>query len=152
MYVATILATGADRSAGRYRVVLVNASGDTLFNRAFAADLVRIPASEIDEVIARRAQKNRPPSALAEMRRLAPAHYPPFVGAVVGNDGTVWVRLRPEEGRVKYLVLDATGNPIGQVQIPGNVLILNADRQRISAVETNNDGLRSLVDFVVLRG
>jgi hypothetical protein len=53
-----------------------------------------------------------------------PPFQTPIAQAVVGDDGSVWLRREDDGGPVfRWLVLDARGNPVGRFELPRSVTI-----------------------------
>ena len=76
--------------------------------------------------------------------------YIPVETITLGLDRTVWIGLRPtDEGR-SYLVLNASGDPVGTVVVPQSTRVRQARADRIWVTETDNDGLSSVVRYRVV--
>lgn len=134
-----------------YRVTRITFAGDTVFDRTFAYDPIPIDPAYPDSLVGAFAAAvagsdfGSPPglrqaTAWARENLYVPAHYPPVDDAVVGLDGTTWLRLTtpdPGAGSVEWMVLDATGEPLGRVALPGRFQLEVARRDRVwgSAVD-----------------
>lgn len=61
-----------------------------------------------------------------------PRYLPPVSAAVVGRDGSVWLRREPIHGQpVQWTVLNANGRAIANVQAPAGLRIFEADADRV---------------------
>lgn len=126
------------------------AGGDTLYSRSFPIDLVPLPAAVRDSVIER--FTSRIPSTLGDAVRARGAeltHYPPLHQLIVGRDGTVWIGLAAREGQRPHLVLDPTGEPLGEIVLSERGRIAEAERQRIWVIEKDELDVESLVRYGV---
>lgn len=136
------------------RWVLVDRTGDTLYVRRFPYRGVPIPEnlgdSAMQAVADRWRDRGRPEVAEAfEEQVTIPPVYPPVESALVGRDGTLWIRLRDtDEGR-PYLALDTEGEPIGTAFLPRSAEVLAADRSHLWTVERDEVDVPSVVRYQV---
>ncbi len=139
----TVDRTVPDGAATTFRVARVKFAGDTVWIRQFAYDPVAIDPALPDSLVEAFAEGvsgsefgNTP--ALRKALDLArgdlevPAHYPPVDRVYVGLDETVWLRMGgPEEATVEWLVLDADGEPVARVRLPGGLHLQAARMDRV---------------------
>ncbi|HSA54702.1 MAG TPA: hypothetical protein VLE53_03310 [Gemmatimonadaceae bacterium] len=147
---ALATAEDVDEREGFYRVLVVRASGDTVFNTRHAFGPVAIPERMADSVIAQRLSRNEQPEFAAAWRSMKlPASFPPLDRVLLGRDETTWIEHYTFSGNRTWSVLDHTGQPIGWLVIPRDVRIQQAARDTIWAIETDDDGLQHIVRFRV---
>lgn len=146
-----------------FHVIRVDASGDTVFARAYPYPPIAIPRSRVDSVIEARAGSlhefvgERTGIPLGEWRRrvaealYTPAHHPQVAEAVPGRDGSLWLRLAPSgpEGH-EWLVLDTDGEPLRWVRVPERTRILAAETDRFWGVTQDDLDVDYIVRFRVV--
>jgi len=144
---------GADRVAGKYRVVAIGSRGDTIINRTYPFSAVPIARSSLDSARARTIKGAPTAAARADAERMRiPTVYPPLRNLVVGRDGTVWVELRARSTERRWQVLAPDGRPIGEVSFPSNVSLKVAQRDRIWALIENEDGEQGIASYAIRGG
>lgn len=164
-YVRVQRAVGAGGGAvPTFRVARVTFDGDTLWDRAYPYEPVpidpAIPDSLVDGFAAGLNQAGFPgaptPARAAELARAAlyvPAHYPPVTRAVVGRDGTIWLRREAADPQsAEWLVLDSDGEPIGRVTLPARTTVAVAERDRFWGWELDDLDVPYVVRYAVDRG
>ena len=87
---------------------------------------------------------------LAENMQL-PEFFPPFTRLLAGLDESTWLELAPARELHTWQLLDAGGVITGVITVPRNTTILAASRDRIWAIERDDDGLQHVVRFRVSR-
>jgi hypothetical protein len=146
-----------------FRVIRLDASGDTVFARAYPYTPTAIPRSRVDSIVQAQAESlhgfmgERTGIPLGEWRRrvaealYAPAHHSPVAEAVPGRDGSLWFRLAPSrpEGP-EWLVLDADGEPLRRVRVPERTRILAAETDRFWGVTQDDLDVDYIVRFRVV--
>jgi hypothetical protein len=149
------IATGDGEA--RFRVQRLRSASDTIFNRNYLYTPKRIPQAGIDSILGRGAilgDSPVPPEMLRQYRdQLGPLRYDaPISQLVAGRDGTIWLR-REDLGlqQVDWLVLDDSGEPIAVFQTPASLRILQAERDRVWAEETDDLDVPYLVRYQVQR-
>jgi hypothetical protein len=144
------------RNAGTFAVTVIGTAGDTIFTRRHPVALERIPGAEWQKAVDERATsmaRLRPAHAAAYRSAVRPpAAYPPFVGVMVGRDGSIWLRGRIVQDERRYLVLDSRGNVHGTFALKSAFTIAEADLTNIWVVEPDADGVPSVVRYGVRRG
>jgi hypothetical protein len=155
---ANVVTDVTSREGGSYTVTVLRANGDTLFVKAFAFAGVPIPQSARDSAadaeISATGATEGPANVDQKFRNLArenmPPVYPPIEMVRLGIDETVWITLRDSAGVRPTVVLDATGEIIGRVELPTNTRIQQAMSTRIWVLEVDSLDLASVVRFRVL--
>lgn len=141
-----VLASGA----GRVRITMLNDDGDTVFARTIEVSLERIPREVRDSVRRAKARNASSPalrSAIMDMD--IPDFYPPLENLLVGEDGSAWIELRSRTSERVWLVLAADGTMIGRLQLPREVSVKVAQRDRIWGVIESIDGELGIVRYVL---
>jgi hypothetical protein len=112
-------------SAGTFWVNLLNADGDTVFNRTFPIQLLPITAHTADSVRSDYTKQasgpNMSPERAAAFKQVEiPAFYNPLLMLLVNNDGTVWIRFRSSRDDVahRWLALSDRGEPVDTLVFP----------------------------------
>jgi hypothetical protein len=140
--------------AGTFEVVSLNADGDSVYARRYPFEVVALPASVADSSInaAATAWDSRVAGMGDAYRALAwvPPMYPPVEGLVVGGDGSMWIRLRPnDEATSQYLVLAPNGDSYGQATFEGDVQIMSATQHEAWGVIVDELDVHSIVRYSV---
>jgi hypothetical protein len=77
-----------------------------------------------------------------------PAFFPPVSAAVVGRDGTIWLRGPEAGGRtVEWTVLTPDGEPRARVRLPAASQVRHAAHDHLWAVEHDADGVPFVVRY-----
>lgn len=144
------------RQDGTFNVRVISSSGDTVYAREYAFRGVPIPSAARDSAAASFLKRNTEGPAGTQSRFQAmalermPSWYIPVETITLGLDRTVWIGMRPtSEGR-SYLVLNAAGDPVGSVIVPGSTRVRQASAERLWVTETDDDGLSSVVRYRVM--
>jgi hypothetical protein len=144
-----------NRDAKTFTVTVRSGAGDTIFSRAYPFTPRSIPAAVADSAAAAeaarmtRAQPTVTGRLTAETRKLVPPIYPPVASLVLARDGTTWIRTTDAAGNDQALVLDAKGNVASTVALKRTLDIVEADGNRVWAVDVDDDGLASVVVFTL---
>ena len=114
-------------------------------------------ARRAERGLERRAQclgagRSVPQSAREEMRRRVPPVYAPYTDMVVGDDGTVLIRLRSDAAAPQqFMVVDARGNVAGQLTLPASTAPLAVSATHIWGVERDSLDVPSVVRLRFVR-
>ena len=84
-----------------------------------------------------------------ETRKLIPPTYPPVKSVVLARDGTTWLRTTDAAGVDQAMILDAKGNVTATVSLKRTLDVVEADGNRVWAVDVDDDGLASVVVFTL---
>jgi hypothetical protein len=140
------------REVGTFEVSVFDASGALAWTRTYPFDQVAISSAARDSAFARATRRLLPRQAEAYRARAeVPSIYPPLEGVVVGQDSTVWLRLRDTcQGR-PYLVLDPNGEPLAMMLVLRNVVIASASREAVWTLERDAQDVQSVVRYAVVQ-
>lgn len=152
-------------TAPTFRVTRLTLAGDTIFSRAYPYVPRPIDPPSVDSLVfdwaeriaARLARFPIPeaPTAATLERWIRnelylPDHLPPVSDAVLGRDGTIWLRREAQGGdAVDWLVLDYHGEPIGTVALPSRLTVMAADRDAVWGVEMDDLDVPYIVRYAV---
>ncbi len=120
---------------GTFRLVRVDAAGDTAFDRAFAFEPVPLPADTLDRRAAEVSEDRR-----ADFResRWVPEVRPPVEALAQGSDGTIWLQREPVADTVDWWAIDpATGDHIGTLPVPRGSRIVESRGDDVVVVRTD---------------
>ena len=146
-----------NRDARTFNVTVRNGAGETVFARDYPFTPRAIPGKIADSAAAAAAStpnNARQGTAVVarltdETRKLIPPTYPPVASIVLARDGTTWVRTFDAAGKDQAMVLDAKGNVTSIVALRPNLDIVEANGNRVWAVDVDDDGLASVVVFTL---
>lgn len=126
----------------QFEVVRIDATGSTLWRRAFAYTPMHMSAAVKDSVA--RARGIGPTARF-------PNHMPPVSRVLTGEDGTVWLRreeLRPDR-MSEWNVLDATGRLIGRFETRRPVHLLAASAHSVYAAVLDEMDVPLVIRYAV---
>jgi len=150
MLVAVELDTGA---GGSFTISIVEGDGSIRFRRVHKYSSRPIPKMAMDS--ARRAQaKSLARNAAArklEPSLAYPSHFSPFVKAILGRDGSVWLEEWPVGPGHTWQIFDAKGALVSRVKLPEAIAVQVAEIDRFWAFEADEDGLLGIVRFRIQR-
>lgn len=150
--------TAASATKGTLVVTRTGPSGDTLFHRTYAYRPHAFPAGEADSLVRMSVpyamRVTGRDSAVVEKALRDAVHLPTFQTPVsmtrLGADGSVWLR-REDDGKpaFRWDVLDPSGEPVGQIDLPRSVSIRWARMGEIYGVAVDSLGIPWLVRYRV---
>ena len=152
-------ASADEARTGYFRVTAIAANGRAEWARVFRYTPTALPRTVSDSIVRQATMEFRDAfgSAGAAERALRaglhlPKFVPPVTVAVVGSDGTIWLR-REDIGqpRVAWLVLDDKGRQLASLTLPRGSDIKAARRNSVWAVEHDADDVPLLVRYDVRR-
>jgi hypothetical protein len=140
-------------AAGAFRVSRFVADGRRAWERSYAYAPQALPAEAVSEMVRMYAEGflgTATPDALHAVRAALwlPPALPPVTAAVAARDGTLWLRREAaleSAPRVRWTVLAPSGDPVGEVTVPGTWMIVDADGSRVWAIERDQRGAGSLL-------
>lgn len=145
---------------GTYTLKVIRISGEPIFTRSYPFAGIAIPKNVADSVLERIGvgPNNRPmfqPAAVSKFREEAkgrmPKFYPPVSGLHLNRDNTAWIQMRRSNAQAPAAVvlIDERGNPVATFDLPPRTRIVQASRDQIWAVVTDEDDLPSVVRYRV---
>jgi hypothetical protein len=142
---------------GAYRITQLGSRGDTLFTRMYEYTPVRVPKSRLDSAFAAKLARAKPARdgtnvtllMVEKERAAAPEFYAPVNGVLAGNDGTVWIELFDSAGAIRYRMLDARGNIVGDATLPARSRVVAATSAQLWVVMKDDDDVPSVVRYRV---
>jgi hypothetical protein len=144
-----------EESPPYFRAVMLNTQGDTLYDRRYSFESMPIDRQTADSAIEStatllRSWDARAAAGYASYAYIPPA-YPPVERAIVGYEGSLWLRLHAVGTNVPYLVLDASGEPIGRLTVPVSTEIVRADDAHVWTLETDAFDVQSVLRYRIFR-
>ena len=139
-----------------FGVTSVDPRGDTLFHRSIPYEPRRVPDGFFDDEIAESLEYGH----IADQRAYAGAlrefleqreYFPPVTRLVAGSDGTTWLAGPDVDGERSWLVLDASGSPIGRVRLPARSSVSSADASECWVVERDALDIPYVVRYEIVR-
>lgn len=120
---------------GTFRLIRVDAAGDTVFERAFAFQPVPVPADTVDRRAAGVPEDRR---ADFRARIWAPGFRPPVEDVAQGTDGTIWLQREPAGDPVEWWAIDPeTGAHIGTLALPLGSRLVESRGDEVVVVRTD---------------
>lgn len=144
-----------------FQVVKLTLSGDTVFARRFPYKPVPIDQRVIDarlqaqrDLISSQMPGRRITVDATELLKVLyrPAHLAPVEQAVIGRDGTIWLK-RATDGTgatSELLMLSEAGELIGRARLPAREKLVAADRRRVWAIAADEDDVPFLVWYRIV--
>jgi hypothetical protein len=149
---ATVWVETSEADSARYRVEVIDYRGDTLISRTMPFTIRPISQLKLDSAMARQVERDAQhrQDYLASRPPLPPATFlPPILNVLIGRDGTVWLEEEEELPTHQWRVLNAAGEPIGQVTLPVNARLRVAERGMIWTTFTDDDDLVGIARYRV---
>lgn len=138
-------------AADGYQVTVVGTRGDTIYSRSYRPPRFpmnpRVYQQAVDDLLAKVPANARQAAAL-KAQMPSPSHYPPASFAFFDERDRLWVGQRTAQGQY-WQILDATGRVVGEVRTPEGVALEAAIKEWVWGVETDRDGVESVVRFRV---
>ncbi len=138
-----------DSAADGYHVAVLSTGGDTIYSRSYRPP--RFPMNPqvyqraVDDLLGKvPASAKQAASLKAQMP--SPSHYPPASFAFFDDGDRLWVGQRLEKGQY-WEILDPTGRVVGDLRTPEGVALEAAIKGWVWGVETDRDGVESVVRF-----
>ncbi len=145
---ATVVTDVSGLHPGTYQVTLQRTTGDTIFDRRYPFTAVPITRHAADSIRARLLARSGPSDSRHAVENVPfPPFYPPVALIRVGRDSTTWIGLRQTAQGHPWIVLDDSGNPIGQVTLPPSMILSVADRHTIWGVDWDQNDMPSIVRY-----
>ncbi len=134
--VAVVLPGVVAADSGTFRVISIDARGDTVFSRRYPMATVRVTPAQVDSVLKSvRAYGATPTDSVrARLRRKIPQYRSYVTEVVSGYDQSTWVLTRStvdSSTTREALIIDPRGEPIARVTVPVGFTPLHADRDHV---------------------
>ncbi len=152
--IATVIPGARSSSSGdaSYRLIVVQATGDTALARDYTFTPIHVPADTAESVLAQRLKTETRQEWIDAYRSLkAPDTYPPLSRILVGRDDTIWLETYSRAGDRIWRVLGPDGESLGDVAVPRNVNIIVASRDAFWGTDTDENDLASVVRYRISR-
>jgi hypothetical protein len=146
---------------GRVRVEVRTATGSLIFGSDLGLRGKEVTSREWDALFARYVASNRGETwstrALATAGLRAALHRPRYMpviaDAVLGQDGTIWLRKHSDRGKdAEWLVLSPAGAVQGSVVLPAATRILDVTAERVVGTSRDADDVETLFWARILDG
>lgn len=136
-------------TADGYHLAVLSTAGDTIYSRSYRPP--RFPMNPqvyrkaVDDLLAKvPASAKQTASLRAQMPE--PSHYPPASFAFFDDGDRLWVGQRLEKEQY-WEILDPTGRVVGDLRTPDGVALEAAIKGWVWGVETDRDGVESVVRY-----
>lgn len=144
-----VLQSGPEVPAGRALVRVISQNGKDTFRRVLDLRPRAISNQEWDSVVTTLATQYKdawstPAKARTGLHEalLRPKFRPAVSAAILGQDGTVWLRLEQERsGKAQWVLLSSLGRDLGTVELPSSIRLMDATASRVVGVRTDSDGV-----------
>jgi len=145
-------------TGGTYTLKVMKTTGEPVFTHAYPFIGIPIPRSVTDSVFDHVGlQPNGTvmfqPPALAkfkdEVKGRMPKFYSPVSQLYMNRDNTAWIQMRRSnpQAAAAVVLVDERGNQVATFDLPPRTRIVQATRDQIWAVVTDQDDLPSVVRF-----
>jgi hypothetical protein len=139
-----------------FRVVALEAGGDTLWSRNYLYVPRRLEKDSIDSYLAslqRSFARSGSARTPAEIRQIAfiPEYRTPVTSGFAAGDGTLW--LRREQGRsiVEYAVIGPDGRLLARLNVPSSVTLMAVAGSKAWGVEVDADDVPHVVRYNIMK-
>jgi hypothetical protein len=149
----------------RVTVTLRRDTGDTLWTRVFGYEPIPIETSEVDSIVDAIGKLFDDPrrgtvmpaakaAAVARERMYIPSHHPAVSMAVLGTDGTVWLKRESKRGQggAVWTVLDRGGDVAGTVVLPVRLTVYIANATGVWGMDMDDLDVPYIVHYTIEQG
>lgn len=146
-----VLTKPQDAASDGYHVAVLGMRGDTIYSRSYHPPRFpmnpRVYRRAVDDLLAKvPASAKQAASLRAQMP--APSHYPPASFAFFDDRDRLWVGQRTEAGQY-WEIIDLSGRVVGDLRTPEGVTLEASIKGWVWGVETDRDGVESVVRYRV---
>ncbi len=121
--------------AGTFRVIRVDAAGDTVFDRGFGFEPIPVPPDTLAAYLAEAPEELR---ERLEARMWAPDDRPPVEALALGSDGTIWLQREPVSDLVDWWALGpGSGEHLGTLRVPLGSRVVESRGDEVVVVRTD---------------
>lgn len=135
-----------------YRIEFISPSGRTIYSRTIAYDPRPLTRAHVQEAI--RPLLAGPDSSdpslpeRVEHALYKPRHLPPVTAAIVGQDGSLWVKRETSvDSAVIWDVHDKAGVSRHALSLPAACTLLAATASRVWCVQPDDDGVPKVIGY-----
>lgn len=136
---------------GSYTVRIIRTTGDTALMRMYPFTGQLIPVAMRDSAIGQVGSRTFSSAINSKLQALArdstPFIYAPVSEVKLGQGDSNWLVMRATESGQEVLALDATGTAIFSIMLPPRTRLVDASRSTIWTIQTDDDGLESIVRY-----
>jgi hypothetical protein len=134
--ILALRAPSGNPAPGTFRLIRVDAAGDTVFDRAFSFVPRPIPADTLTRVLSDVPEERR---ATVRDMTWAPEFRPPVTEVVQGTDGTIWLMREALADTVEWWAIDpATGDHAGTLGLPRGARLVESRAEDVVVVRTDD--------------
>ncbi len=138
-----------------FGVVALNFSGDTVWSRRYPYTPKPLERDSVNSYVNRLSTTGvggqAVPADVVREQLYAPAFRAPVVGAVAGDDGSLWLRLGGLTGDAEYMVIAPNGTLAATVTLPRSVTISAITGDVAWGTDRDADDVPSVVRFRIRR-
>lgn len=142
------------KQGARFRVSAIRASGDTSWSRVYPYQASAIAKRSLDSTFNRvYAEFKRSGVSKDAVRRalFLPEFAPPVTAAFVSDSGALWLQRETGAPGRSYWVLGPTGDVIGAVEVPRNVILHAARGDAVWGVAIDDDDVPTVRRWSISR-
>jgi hypothetical protein len=145
---------------GSFSITILGNRGDTALSRRYPFTATAVSRESADSAVEAVMRHYRLPvagspaipqqaiSALEnKVRAQMPRYRAPVRDVMLGMDGSIWLYLGANEAGRRYMLLDAAGEPVAEFLLQPSMRFGAATAHHFWAIETDHDGLESIVRF-----
>lgn len=143
-----------DARSTAFRVLALEADGDTLWNRALPYMPKPLEKARGDSLLNSYRQTRTGSELSADVLRrgiFIPDFLPPVTSAVPASDGSLWLRREEAPANVEYWVLDKTGSHSATVTVPATLTLMAATATHVWGVQKDEFDVPTVVRYRITR-
>ena len=133
------------------QLTAMTAFGDTVYSREYPFSGEPIPQSHADSVVKARTARLSPELAAAVRNAPLPRVFPPLANIFVAHGGAVWVQFRDRDAGRPYWLVDAAGEPIGEIVLNTNQTAATATTTHVWMLERDENDVQSIARYRIER-
>lgn len=149
-WIASLQPAGVEPKAATYiyQFRAIDLQGKVLASRNMPFEGNRLTSRQVDSIrSALVAQVTRTEAITAARQVAIPSVTEPVRWVHAGQEETIWVRLPTRDGKRGWTGYHRDGTLLGTAWLPDNVLIFEGARTALWGVETDKDGVESIVRY-----
>ena len=122
----------------------VASDGRVLFSRRYRYEPQEVSQGLVDSLIAVQTRNRRASPAAVRDSLMVPTYLFPVATALVGRDGTIWIRREAFGAAATWELYDSEGNLVGRVKLPPDARVVEGSRERAWILAPDPDGVSQL--------